>query len=260
MAQQLLKGGSPTPSGKAFLGVSLTDATGGGAQVQSVVAGGPAATAGIQSGWTILAIGGHSVTNAAAVAPILATYAPGQRVAVTVRLPNGSTRSIQVLLGVLRGHTEEDVNEVNAPAMAEERGIELGEAKRTGARDYTDLIRVTVASGEESVRVVGTLIGRRNRPHLLEAWGQRFDVQLEQHVTLFRYRDVPGMIGRVGTIFGEHGINIVSAAVGRQRDDDEEREERLAAMVITTDSPVPAEVLDEVIGGDGFVAGRTVTL
>ncbi|TMG31665.1 MAG: PDZ domain-containing protein, partial [Chloroflexi bacterium] len=59
----------------------------------------PAATAGIQSGWTILAIGGHSVSNAAAVAPILATYAPGQRVAVTVRLPNGSTRSIQVLLG-----------------------------------------------------------------------------------------------------------------------------------------------------------------
>ena len=99
VAQQLLKGGSPTPSGKAFLGVGLTDATGGGAQVQSVVAGGPAATAGIQSGWTILAIGGHSVTNAAAVAPILATYAPGQRVAVTVRLPNGSTRSIQVLLG-----------------------------------------------------------------------------------------------------------------------------------------------------------------
>ena len=100
--------------------------------------------------------------------------------------------------------------------MAEERGIELTETKRTGARDYTDLVRVTVRSGDESVRVVGTLIGRRHRPHLLEAWGQRFDVQLEQHVTLLRYRDVPGMIGRVGTIFGERGINIVSAAVGRQ--------------------------------------------
>ena len=178
------------------------------------------------------------------------------------RIADRDTRllTIQALIGVLSGHTEEDVNEVNAPTMAEERGIEITETKRTGARDYTDLVRVTVASGEERVRVVGTLIGRRNRPHLLEAWGQRFDVQLEQHVTLFRYRDVPGMIGRVGTIFGEHGINIVSAAVGRQRDDDEEREERLAAMVITTDSPVPAEVLDEVIGGDGFVAGRTVTL
>jgi D-3-phosphoglycerate dehydrogenase / 2-oxoglutarate reductase len=180
------------------------------------------------------------------------------------RLAERDTRllSIQVLLGVLRGHTEEDVNEVNAPAMAEERGIELEETKRTGARDYADLIRVTVTSGRERVRVVGTLIGRRNRPHLLEAWDQRFDVQLEEHVTLFRYRDVPGMIGRVGTILGGHGINIVSAAVGRQADDDngEDDADRLAAMVITTDSPVPQAVLDEVAAGEGFVAGRTVTL
>jgi D-3-phosphoglycerate dehydrogenase len=128
------------------------------------------------------------------------------------------------------------------------------------ARDYTDLIRVAVLSGEEEVRVVGTLIGRRNRAHLLEAWGQRFDVQLEEHVTLFRYRDVPGMIGRVGTAFGRHGINIVSAAVGRQPDETEDGGEALAAMVITTDTVVPREVLDELVAGEGFVAGRTVTL
>ena len=134
------------------------------------------------------------------------------------RIAERDTRllSIEVLLGVLSGHTEEEVNEVNAPAMAEERGIEVSETKRTSARDYTDLVRVTLTCGEGSVRVAGTLIGRRNRPHLLEAWGQRFDLQLEDHITLFRYRDVPGMIGRVGTIFGEHGVNIVSAAVGRE--------------------------------------------
>jgi D-3-phosphoglycerate dehydrogenase len=159
---------------------------------------------------------------------------------------------------VLRGHTEEEVNEVNAPAIAEERGIDLVETKRTAARDYTDLIRVSVTCGEDQVRVVGTLIGRRDRPHLLEAWGQRFDVQLESHITLFRYRDVPGMIGRVGTIFGEHGVNIVSAAVGRQPDDADDR--GVAAMAITTDSPVATEVVDEVVGGEGFEAGRTVTL
>ncbi len=178
------------------------------------------------------------------------------------RIAERDTRllSIETLLGVLRGHTEEEVNEVNAPAMAEDRGIELSETKRSSARDYTDLVRVTVTSGQESIRVVGTLIGRRNRPHLLAAWGQRFDVQLEGHITLFRYRDVPGMIGRVGTIFGSHGINIVSAAVGRQPDDTEGGSERLAAMVITTDAPVPREVLDEVVAGAGFEAGRTATL
>jgi D-3-phosphoglycerate dehydrogenase len=178
------------------------------------------------------------------------------------RIAERDTRllAIHVLLGVLHGHTEEEVGVVNAPAMAEERGIELAEIKRTSARDYTDLIRVTVASGERSERVVGTLIGRRNRPHLLEAWGQRFDVQLEDHVTVLRYRDVPGMIGRVGTIFGNYGINIVSAAVGRQSDEERAGEGRIAAMVITTGSPVPHEVLEEVVAGEGFEAGRTVSL
>jgi D-3-phosphoglycerate dehydrogenase len=176
------------------------------------------------------------------------------------RIAERDTRllSIEVLLGVLRGHTEEEVNEVNAPSLAEERGIDVAEVKRTGARDYTDLVRVTVSSGSDDVRVVGTLIGRRNRPHLLEAWGQRFDVQLEEHVTLFRYRDIPGMIGRVGTVFGERGLNIVSAAVGRQPEDS--HEDGLAAMVITTDAAVPRGVLDEIVAGEGFVAARTVSL
>ncbi len=107
---------------------------------------------------------------------------------------------------------------------------------------------------------MGTLIGRRNRPHLLEAWGQRFDVQLERHIVLFRYRDVPGMIGRVGTVFGQHGVNIVSAAVGRQPAQDERGEGRLAAMAITTDSAVPREVVDEIVASDGFVAGHAVAL
>jgi D-3-phosphoglycerate dehydrogenase len=176
------------------------------------------------------------------------------------RIADRDTRllSIQVLLGVLRGHTEEEVNEVNAPALAQERGIDVAETKRSAARDYTDLIRVSVTSGEETVRVVGTLIGRQNRPHLLAVWGQRFDVQLEDNITLFRYRDVPGMIGRVGTVFGAHGVNIVSAAVGRQPDDSED--DRLAAMAVTTDAPVPTEVVDEIVAGDGFVAGRSVSL
>ena len=178
------------------------------------------------------------------------------------RIAEHDTRllSIQVLLGALQGHTEEEVNEVNAPAIADERGIGLAETKHTQVRDYTDLIRVSVFCGDDSVRVAGTLIGRRNRAHLLEAWGQRFDVQLEDHITLLRYRDIPGMIGRVGTIFGAHGVNIVSAAVGRQPDDSDGAQGRLAAMAITTDTAVPHGVVDEIVAGDGFVDGRTVSL
>jgi D-3-phosphoglycerate dehydrogenase len=178
------------------------------------------------------------------------------------RLAERDTRllSIEVLRGALTGHTEEDVNAVNAPAIADERGIRVVETKHSAARDYTDLVRVEVTAGEITVRVAGTLIGRRNRPHLIEAWGQRFDVQLENHVTLFRYQDLPGMLGRVGTAFGQHGVNIVSAAVGRQPEEDPSGDGRLAAMVITTTTPPPREVVDQIVSSDGFVAGQTVAL
>jgi D-3-phosphoglycerate dehydrogenase len=168
--------------------------------------------------------------------------------------------TVQVLLGVLTGHTEEPVNAVNAPAIAEDRGIDIVETKRSSARDYTDLIRVAVTSGDESLRVVGTNLGQRDRPHLLEAWGQRFNVQLEDHITLFLYQDLPGMIGRVGTVFGEHGINIVSAAVGRQPGGASQENHGLAAMAITTDVAVPRALVDQIASSDGFEAGRSVTL
>jgi D-3-phosphoglycerate dehydrogenase len=169
--------------------------------------------------------------------------------------------SVAVLMGVLAGHVEEEVNAVNAPGLAEERGIEVVETKRATARDFTDLVRVTVVGGEQRVRVVGTNLGRRNRPHLLEVWDQRFNLQLEGNVALFRYSDVPGMIGRVGSTFGSHGINIVSAAVGRQPDEDGPAVAGAsAAMAVTTDVPVPQAVIDEIVAGEGFVSGRTVTL
>jgi D-3-phosphoglycerate dehydrogenase / 2-oxoglutarate reductase len=175
------------------------------------------------------------------------------------RIADRDTRplAIEVLLGCLSGHTEEECNAVSAPAIAEERGIELAEIKSTQARDFSDLVRVTVVAGDQRVRVVGTTLGARHRPHLLEAWGQRFNMQIEQHIALFRYSDVPGMIGRVGTCFGENGINISSAAVGHVPEDGDEG---LAVMVVTTDQAVPQGVIDQIVGLDGFVAGRAVAL
>jgi D-3-phosphoglycerate dehydrogenase len=177
------------------------------------------------------------------------------------RIAERDTRPLAtaVLLGVLAGHTEEEVNAVNAPSIAEERGIECVETKRTSAREFADLVRVTVVSGEGRAKVVGTTLGSRARPHLLEAWGQRFNLQLEDHIALFRYRDVPGMIGRVGTIFGAHQVNIDSAAVGHLPDNDA-GDDGLAVMVVTSDVPVPREVVDEIVASDGFLEGRGLAL
>ncbi len=168
--------------------------------------------------------------------------------------------TLSVLEGILAGHTEEEVNLVNAPSLAEERGITVSETKEPLARDFTDLVGVSVVCGDERVRVVGTCLGRRNRPHLLEAWGQRFNLQIDPYVTLVRYVDQPGMIGKVGTILGARGVNVVSAAVGREPDDQARQEGRLATMAITTDGPVPRDVVEEIVASEGFVDGRTVSL
>jgi D-3-phosphoglycerate dehydrogenase / 2-oxoglutarate reductase len=175
------------------------------------------------------------------------------------RIAERDTRllTVQTLKGALAGHTEEEVNDVNAPSIAEERGIAVSQTNSSAARDFTDLVRVTVRSGGTATRVVGTTLGSQHHPHLLEAWGSRFNVQLEQHLAIFRYEDRPGMLGRVGTMLGEAGINIVSAAVGRRPDSDEHGG---AVMLVTADSPVPQEIVDRIVSGDGFEAGRTVSL
>jgi D-3-phosphoglycerate dehydrogenase / 2-oxoglutarate reductase len=178
------------------------------------------------------------------------------------RIAERDTRflTVQVLKGVLGGHTEEEVNDVNASGIAEERGITISETSTVHARDFTDLVRVSVVSGGNRTRVVGTTLGRLHRPHLLEAWGSRFNVQLEPHLAVFRYRDVPGMLGKVGTVLGEEGINIVSAAVGRRPDEEAASSNGEAAMVVTADAAIPHAVVERIVASDGFVAGRTVSL
>jgi D-3-phosphoglycerate dehydrogenase len=180
------------------------------------------------------------------------------------RIAERDTRllTVQVLKGILRGRVEEQVNDVNAPAIADERGIAVAETRSPSARDFTDLVRVTVTSGEGANRVVGTTLGRRHRPHLLEAWGSRFNVQLEPHLAVFRYRDQPGMLGRVGTALGDSGVNVISAAVGLRPDEPSDASEpgAEAVMVVTTESAVPQQVVDRIVASDGFVDGRAVSL
>ncbi|MDQ2749980.1 MAG: phosphoglycerate dehydrogenase [Actinomycetota bacterium] len=165
--------------------------------------------------------------------------------------------TVHVVKGVMAGHIEEAVNDVNAFTLAQERGIAIAERSSPQAHDFTDLVRVRLRSGGESTRVVGTLLGRRNRPHLLEAWGSRFNLQIEEHLAVFRYRDQPGMLGRVGTALGVAQVNIVSAAVGRRPADDSDGE---AVMIVTTETRVPTDVLTTLLSDTDFITARAVSL
>ena len=199
----------------------------------------------------------------AALGTVAGALAPGTsvdevQVEYLGRIAERDTRllTIAVVKGLLSGHTEEPVNEVNAATLAAERGIAVAERSTPHAHDFTDLVRVLLRSGDEVTRVVGTVLGRRNRPHLLEAWGSRFNVQIERHLAVFRYRDQPGMLGRVGTALGDAGVNIVSAAVGRRPDGSDDE----AVMIVTADSAVPGRVLGLLTDGADFYEARAVSL
>ena len=161
---------------------------------------------------------------------------------------------IAVLVGILSGHTEEPVNLVNAPQMAEERGIELIEQRDAASDDFTELIKVRIESGGEAVEVAGTGVGPRNEPYLVSVWGEGFFLPFADHLAVFRYSDQPGMIGRVGSAFGEESVNIISAAVGAEEGGDR------AVMALTTDAPVQDSTIAKILELDGFSVGRSVDL
>lgn len=172
------------------------------------------------------------------------------------RIASHDTRllGIAVLVGILSGHTEEPVNLVNAPQMAEERGIELTETKDSGSEDFTELVTVRLGTGDREVEVAGTGVGPRNEPYLVSVWGESFYLPFADHLAVFRYADRPGMIGRVGTMFGEEGVNIISAAVGAETGGER------AVMALTTDAPVREETIAKILELDGFSVGRSVDL
>ncbi len=172
------------------------------------------------------------------------------------RIAQHDTRllGIAVLAGILSGHTEEPVNLVNAPQMAEERGIDLVETKEASAGDFSELVTVRIHCGGADVEVAGTSVGPRAEPYLVSIWGEGFYLPFAEHLTVFRYADRPGMIGRVGTLFGEEGVNIVSAAVGAELGAD------TAVMVLTTDAAVRPETIERILGDADFSVGRSIDL
>ena len=87
-------------------------------------------------------------------------------------------------------------------------GSRCARSAAASARDYTNLVRVEAVSDGEALRVAGTTIGNDDRLWLVSALGFELDIELSPLLVVFRYDDVPGVIGKVGSTFGEAGVNI----------------------------------------------------
>jgi D-3-phosphoglycerate dehydrogenase len=161
--------------------------------------------------------------------------------------------SVAALNGAFQGRVDQPVNYVNAPVVAAEAGIEVREERRRPSRDFTNLIRVEVRSADEQLRVAGTTIGRDDRLWLVSALGFELDLELSPLMVFFRYDDLPGVIGRVGTLFGAAGVNIANMTVSRTRRGGK------ALMALSIDTPAPPELQEE-LRAQGFDDARFIAL
>ena len=161
--------------------------------------------------------------------------------------------TVAALNGVFHGRVE-NINYVNAPLVAAERGLEVREESSSHSPDFTSVVAVTAHAAGEPARVAGTVSGRGERARLVQALDYAIDVELDRLMLFAENDDRPGMIGALGRILGEAEINIANMAVSRDR-----REAR-ALMALSLDSTPPPEVLERLRSEPGFVAARFLVL
>ncbi len=144
------------------------------------------------------------------------------------------------LSGVLAQFLEEPVNPVNAPTVAIDRGIDVRELKSTAKGGFSSVVTLTVIDAEgQRVSVAGTL-GSDRGPRLVR-WGDlHLDAQLEGALLVMKNADKPGVIGNIGTILGESGINISRMQVGLHRASEQ------AASLWQLDSELPEDTLEKI--------------
>jgi len=154
--------------------------------------------------------------------------------------------------GLLDPILQEKVNFVNALVLAKERGIQVEQNISDRENGYASLISVKVTNDNYDKTVAGTLF--RNDPRIVMIDGYRIDAVPEGHMLVVPHIDKPGMIGRVGTILGEHNINIAGMQNGRKVIGGK------AVMVLSVDSEVPQDVLDEIAKTEDIMDVKMVNL
>jgi D-3-phosphoglycerate dehydrogenase len=162
--------------------------------------------------------------------------------------------TLSVLKGALSAVVDEPVSFVNAPQLAEARGISVRESTSSAALDYVNLVTVRGRTGDRDIHVAGTLFGKRARPRLVGIYEHDVDLPPASHMLVVRNTDTPGMIGTVGSILGAAGVNIADMDVGVNA------EGEAALMALSTYSAVPAEVVEQLRAVNGVLDANAIEL
>lgn len=159
--------------------------------------------------------------------------------------------SRSVLRGLLQPILTESVNLVNAPVIAESRGIRITESKSAAPEDYACLLVVKVKTDKGEKLIEGTLFGQKDA-RIVRIDGYQIDVLPEGAMLVTTHIDKPGIIGMVGTLLGNHGINIAGMHVGRAGIG------KQAVMVLNVDDAISDDVMKQIRELDGIGTARLV--
>jgi D-3-phosphoglycerate dehydrogenase len=146
--------------------------------------------------------------------------------------------TIAALKGLLTPILKDEVNFVNAPVIAKERGMKVIESRSVDSEDYSNLITMEATAEEGSNTISGTIFGK-HEPRIVRINDFRLEVYPEGHLLLIHNEDKPGAIGSIATVLGQHRINIARMHVGQEKDGDRN------VIFIDTDTPAPPETLEE---------------
>jgi len=141
--------------------------------------------------------------------------------------------------GLLSPALEGGVSYVNALALAGQRGIAVEEGRSSETTPFAGLLRLTVTTDRECLAAAGTLIAA-DRPRLVEVDGVPIEASPAGHLLFFRNEDVPGVVGKIGTILGRARVNIAGIHLGRTDGGGK------ALSLINVDTPVPSQALAEI--------------
>ena len=148
---------------------------------------------------------------------------------------------------------EWQVNAVNAPRVAEERGVDVTETKTRSSEDFRSLLTVTVGDGTDKLAVSGTLF-TGEEPRLVSIDGYRVDALPHGHMLVARNEDAPGVIGLIGTVLGEYGVNIAGMYNARETIGGE------ALTVYSLDDDVPEDALAQLTADSRIMAVQEIDL
>ena len=161
--------------------------------------------------------------------------------------------TVSGIKGLLSQYVQHEVNSVNAISLANEMGIKISESTSQEAGNFLNLIRMVIVSDDETNILEGTIFGKDDA-RIVRINKFRLEVIPEGYLSLIHNVDKPGSIGQMGTTLGKHKINISRMMVGREDDGDRN------IIFLRTDTPVPAEVVQEIADLDLVVSMTTFEL